>query len=269
MAAFFEQRCGLLCAAALGSQLIGIGGGYAQGLLPDLEVCRVARRERLPVGEQLAQAEDLRVAAKRFDSFDYDRCYRLGRSCYAEVEGPMLAGVVEPSYRACSDLAAIEGGPFEAWQQLKRRLIACIVGDLNKRADAIADVALRPPRAEPPSEPAATMTQLSGKDRKLDGSTLKRLASGATWCSKPTFRVRALCADGSGALADGHGQRLLAWRILDDRICLAAFGETSSCFSVQFSGKELTLINDKSETSDIVTVIPGVGKAWSQSCPSN
>ncbi|WP_128956577.1 hypothetical protein [Bradyrhizobium zhanjiangense] len=248
--------------------MTAISGAYTQGLLPDLEVCKMARPERLPIGEQLARAEDLRAAAKRYDSFDYDRCYKLGRSCYAEVESPMLTGVEDVSYRACRDLAAIEHGPVEVWQRLKRRHIECIVDDLNKRADAIADAALRHPSAESPSEPTAAMAQLSGKDRKLDGSMLKRLASGATWCSRSIFRVRALCADGSGALADGHGQQMLAWRILDDRICLVALGETPSCFSVQVSGSQLSLTNDNSERVDLVTVVPGVAEAWSQSCPS-
>jgi len=269
MAACFKLLRALICAAALGPSLIEISDAYAQGLLPDLEVCKIARPERLPVGEQLARAEDLRAAAKRYDSFDYDRCYRLGRACFTQVESPMLNGVEDVSYRACSDLAAIEHGPFDAWQSLKKRHIACIVDDLNKRADAIAGAALGQPSAELPSEPTAAIAQLPGMDRKLDGSMLKRLASGATWCSRSTFRVRALCADGSGALADGHGQKMLAWRILDDRICLVALGETSSCFSVQVSGSQLSLTNDKSERVDLVTVVPGVVKAWSQSCPSN
>lgn len=269
MEACSKLRRALVCAAALGSLLIATSGAYAQDLLPDLEVCKIARPERLPVGEQLARAEDLRAAAKRYDSFDYDRCYRLGRSCYTEVENPMLTGVEDASYRACRDQAAIEHGPFDAWLVVKRRHIACIVDDLNKRADAIAGAALRQPSAEPPSEPAAAMAQLPGIDGKLDGAMLKRLASGATWCSKSTFRVRALCANGSGALADGHGQQMLSWRILDDRICLVALGEAPSCFSVQVSGGQLALTGDKSEQVDLVTVVPGVIKTWSQSCPSN
>jgi hypothetical protein len=256
----------LAFAATIATLVAGAGAAATQGLLPDLQVCQLAPAARVPIGEQLARGEDLRRAAQKFEAFDYDRCYRLGRSCYNEVESPMLTGVEDESYRACRHFSGLERTTFDAWLPLKKRHISCIIENLRQRADAIKEVALGQPTARPTSQVDAVMAELAGQERTLDAMALGRLASGATWCSLQTFRVRALCADGSGAVADGRGQQVLRWKVIENRICLVTFGETPSCFGARISGGRLALMTDKSE-ADLITVVAGVVEAWSQSCP--
>lgn len=255
----------LASATAIVAWAMGSCVAPAQGLLPDLPVCERASVPSVPIGEQLARAEELRKAAKKLEAFDYDRCYGLGRSCFGQVESPI--GVEDESYRTCGQFSVRERSTFDVWLPLKRREIACIIENLSQRADALQQAALGPQAAAETSPVAAVIAQLAGQERTLDGATLGRLASGATWCSLPIFRVRALCADGTGAVVDGRGQQALTWQVVGDRICLATFGDAQSCFSLRIAGGRLALMTEKSEQADLIAVTPGVVETWARSCP--
>lgn len=66
--------------------VVSTGLAVGQNLVPDLPACQPAPAAPLPVGELLARAEDLHEAAKRFATYDYQSCYRVGRSCFNQVD---------------------------------------------------------------------------------------------------------------------------------------------------------------------------------------
>lgn len=249
--------------------IMSTGIALGQNSVPDLPACQPAPAAPLPVGELLARAEDLHEAAKRYASYDYETCYGMGRSCFNQVDTPMLIGDGSPSYAACRDLAAPPRSDYSAWLPLKKRHIDCLVNDLNKRAGELEDQARRLMDGISQTPAAATLPDLGGPDRTLDGSIVKKLASSTTWCSASVYRVRALCADGTGALADGRGQQVLSWHLNGNRLCITPFGEASSCFDVRVSGGQLSLIDSSGSVWDNVNVVPGVAEVWPQSCSQN
>ncbi|WP_085032763.1 hypothetical protein [Ensifer aridi] len=254
---------------ALAILLMSTGIAIGQESVPDLPACQPAPAAPLPVGELLARAEDLHEAAKRYASYDYQSCYRVGRSCFNQVDAPMLIGDESPSYAACRDLAAPPRSDYSEWLRLKKRHIDCLVNDLNKRAAELEDQARRPTGGITQTPAAATLPDLGGPDRTLDGSTVKKLASSTTWCSALVYRVRALCADGTGVLADGRGQQVLSWHLNGNQICITPFGEALSCFDVRVSGGQLSLIDASRSIWDKVYVLRGVAEVWPQSCSQN
>lgn len=234
-------------------------------LLPDLSACQAPHSAPVPIGETLARAEDLRKAAKRFEAYDYDFCYRVGRSCYNEVDVPIQLGVEDDSYLACRDLEVTErSDDYKGWLRAKKAFIGCLVADFDRRASLLEKSVLKAPPKSP--SVAETLAALSGTNGMLHEHTVQSLASFATWCSREPRRVRALCADGTGAIADGQGQKLLAWKMSGDSICVEPYGDAESCFTVTVSHGQFSLLDSSGLMVDSFSVIPNVTKDWPTSC---
>lgn len=234
-------------------------------LLPDLEVCKSAATAAVPLGELLAQAQDLRDSADRHRHYDYDLCYRLGRSCFVEVDSKLNSGVEDDSYRACRELEPHGRDNVADWMRKKRAFVNCVVGDMEKRA---SDLEAKAKYVDGRTTAVTTLSDLQHRSETLDVDTIKLLASGTTWCSiRGRNRARVLCKDGSGALADGRGQQAISWEVKQDgQICFTGFDSPKVCYSFSVDKGVFILTTTDGQIFDVVRISPRVTPHWSGSC---
>ena len=239
----------------------------AAGLMPDLEVCESKIIPMVPRGELLARAEDLRDSADRFRHYDYDRCYRLGRSCFNEVDSKIMNGVERDSYSACRHLETTNRGDQVDWLRKKQIFVGCLIADMEKRAQSFEDKA-KDANGVGRVTVSTVLGDLERRSGVVDAATLKRLAGGSTWCStRGGNEVRVLCEDGSGALADGKGQKVISWQVEPDgRLCFVTFDGPQTCYSVSINGGLFALHAPDGRVLDVVRIVPRVEASWSESC---
>lgn len=226
------------------------------------EACPVERKPKVPVGELLAQAEDLRDAANRLRQYDYDKCYQMGRSCFAEVDSKQMTGVEDDSYRACRSLEVSDRANQAVWLEKKKAFIGCVIADLEQRAQGFES------KAKNNSDVGPLLDQLKGHPGNVDAATLTKLGGNVTWCStRDPAKVRVLCKDGTGLLAEAHGQQFILWRVdPTGRLCFVDFDGSTTCGSVTAQDGLLTLTSNAGQFDDVVKVVPRIGKPWSDGC---
>jgi len=93
--------------------------------------------------------------------------------------------------------------------------IGCIIADVEKRAQNLEGEAKDASKGAAPV--ATVLGDLEQRSGTVGATTLKGLAGGSTWCStREGNRVRVLCDDGTGALANGQGQQSILWQVDSD-----------------------------------------------------
>jgi hypothetical protein len=234
-------------------------------LLPDLEVCQSKSKPATPRGELLAQAEDLRSSANRFRHYDYDRCYQLGRSCFNEVDSTIMSGVERESYLICRPMEAGDRSNQADWLRNKQTFIGCIIADMEKRAEELDAQAAGYAKG---GTVATTLADLAQRSGPLDANSLTLLASGSTWCSRRGGnRVRVLCEDGTGVVADSKGQQVILWQVdPDGRLCFVDFDGSRACYSVNPNDGLFALIAADGGIFDVVSILPRIERSWSVTC---
>jgi hypothetical protein len=238
---------------------------FSAGIKLDVDACPTKRKVTVPVGELLAQAEDLRDAASRLRQYDYDRCYRLGRSCFIEVDSKQMTGVEDASYRACRQLETTDRSDQAIWLEKKKAFIGCIIADLEKRAQGLEREAKGNDGAD---STAALLDQIKSRAGGIDAATLRQLGGDATWCStRDPSRIRVLCRDGTGLLASTQGHQFILWRVdPNGRLCFVDFDGLTTCRSVSVNDGLLTLTSADGQVDDVIKIVPRIGQSWSDGC---
>ncbi|MGY4399258.1 hypothetical protein [Bradyrhizobium sp. USDA 3315] len=238
---------------------------FAAGIKLDVDACPTQPKVSVPVGELLAQAEDLREAVNRLRQYDYDRCYRLGRSCFSEVDSKQMTGVEDASYKACRLLETTDRTDQAIWLDKKKAFIGCVIDDLEKRAEALEREAKGNDGADGVT---ALLEQMKKSPGSIDAATLRKLGGDVTWCStRDPGRIRVLCKDGTGLLANAKGHQFMLWRVdPSGRLCFVDFDGVTTCRSVSIQDGLLTLTSADGQVDDVIKIVPRVEESWSEGC---
>ncbi|MCA6098185.1 hypothetical protein [Bradyrhizobium australafricanum] len=238
---------------------------FAAGIKLDVDACPTKPKVTVPIGELLAQAEDLREAANRLRQYDYDRCYRLGRSCFTEVDSKQMTGVEDASYKACRLLETTDRTNQAIWLEKKKAFIGCVIDNLEKRAEALERGAKGNDGTDGVT---ASLEQLKSRPGSIDAATLRKLGGDVTWCStRDPSRVRVLCKDCTGLLANAQGHQFMLWRVdPSGHLCFVDFDGLTTCRSVSVNDGLLTLTSADGQVDDVIKIVPRIGQSWSEGC---
>jgi hypothetical protein len=244
---------------------LGIAPAFAGGLKLDVDACPIKRTATTPRGELFAQAEALRASANQLRQYDYDRCFRLERSCFIEIDSKLMSGIEDESYKDCRNLEPIDRDDEAIWLKKKEAFIGCVVADLEKRAKGLEGQATDNDGAD---RAAALLEQIKSRTGAIDRPALKQLGENVTWCStRDPNRVRVLCKDGTGLLANNEGQQFILWRVTSSgQLCFVDFDGLTTCRSVSVNNGQLTLTSADGQVDDVIKVVPRIAQSWSEGC---
>ncbi|RVT81565.1 hypothetical protein DXV76_19960 [Rhodobacteraceae bacterium CCMM004] len=220
------------------------------------------------LGQQLARADRIESFADELIDFNYDSCFRLGRSC--PVEFPLPSDrAVDDAHLECMSLYPSLGTVDEAtWRAQRTAYNSCMAKSLRLEAEAIrASVSADGSEATPLSDVLAT-------DRSpgtLGLGEVLAVTSDVTWCpvEASNFQTAILCRGGGMVAATFQGEERMHHRVSSGgEICLTnIFPTNETCYSIEASGGLLTLQPPHPLFKGPISVISGVQSGNWFICP--
>lgn len=220
------------------------------------------------LGQQLARADRIESFADELINFNYDRCFRLGRSCPVEFPLPNDRAVDDAHLECMSHYPSLGTVDEATWREQRTAYNSCMAKSLRFEAEAIrASVFVDGANAPPLSEVLAT-------DRSpgtLGLGEVLAVTSDVTWClvEASNFQTAILCRGGGMVAATFQGEERMQHRVSSDgELCVAnIFPPNETCHSIEASGGLLTLQPPHPLFKGPISVISGVQRGNWFICP--
>jgi hypothetical protein len=219
------------------------------------------------VGELLNRAEGLRAGVTELGKFDYEQCYKIGRSCHV---GPVVVDPPEsdPAVACNGKAPPLERGSFETWKPLKAQYVQCIMDQMTASAEALAATAMNTKPVGGKAN-AGLVAELADQSRPLTIKEVALLGSDMTWCSATApLPASVYCRNGKGSTIDEVGGQSLSWRAkAPGQLCVTEYQKDERCFSVAADRGKFTLTDTLGGAKTEFRIIPGGPPAgWSLTC---
>jgi len=248
------------------------------------------------LGPQLAAADRFDRAAESYELYPYERCFRLGRSCFGEIDskldqqaaagrlgGPAVWALsTEPPSTDCRHLVpTLDRETYESWLPQRKLFNACIANGLRIRAEAIREFVFNQ------SETASFSQFLLNIDNKyksnpkfglvfrtpleLTNAEISSVVSNVTWCpmGRASYQVGIFCPGGGVVIATSTGeeQRLEYSQSDESQLCISDLVSPPTCHKVTFKKGKFKLTPSHPQLNGEFIVNDGVDiGTWRTAC---
>lgn len=223
------------------------------------------------LGQQLAVADRIEALVEPYETFPYEQCYNLGRSCVS-IAPELSNKPSENAHLRCQGLYPIaRSQDYDVWLAERTAYNTCMAEDLRRQADDIRAAVLSPDPADAPLG-ALLDRDTTQQPVALDRTAALSATSDVTWCAAGVARIYvAILCNGGGLVASGpQGQTRLEYRVNGDgALCLWDFETPETCHTVELKDAKISLVPEHAHLAGSFTLHAGVARGtWQGSCPA-